>query len=612
MKRTLSLILTLIMVMGIFTTLPVSANAASVDNLIFHLNEDKKSYTVDVCRDSAKGNLIIPSEYNGLPVTNICEYAFTMCSELTSITIPDSVTSIGSRAFSDCEKLKTITIGGGVKSIGTLAFYNCKNLEKINVAESNKAFSFVDGVLFNKDKTTLIQYLEGKTTETYKIPKTVKRIGEMAFAYCTNIKSVIIPDSVKTIEQTAFLYCFALSSVTMGNGITDICDQAFSGCISLESIKITKNVTNIADGVFLGCFNLKKIIVDDENNCFVAANDVLFDKDKTILIQYPAGKTKEFYIIPSGVKHIGLVAFVGCGSLEKITIPDSVKNISEGAFLLCNNLKSVEIPGSVTKIGKMAFGYCVSDTAEIKKIDGFTIYGAKETAAEKYAKYNRFTFETACAHKSTKWVTYRKATVYKAGSKHKVCAECGAIFKTEKIGQLKCSKPAIKKISNTEHGVKITLSTVKGADKYYIYRKTSDGSYSKIGSTTKTYYTDKTAKSGTKYYYIVKAINEAGASNSSSALSKYYLADPTLNTPSSTSKGIGLKWSKVTGASGYMVYRRTTNGSYKKITTEKGVSNVAYRDTTAKKGTKYYYKIKAYYSKTYSEYSNTKSITDKY
>ena len=612
MKRTLSLILTLIMVMGIFTTLPVSATAASVDNLIFHLNEDKKSYTVDACRDSAKGNLIIPSEYNGLPVTNICEYAFTMCSELTSITIPDSVTSIGSRAFSDCEKLKTITIGGGVKSIGTLAFYNCKNLEKINVDESNKAFSFVDGVLFNKDKTTLIQYLEGKTTETYKILKTVKRIGEMAFAYCTNIKSVIIPDSVKTIEQTAFLYCFALSSVTMGNGITDICDQAFSGCISLESIKITKNVTNIADGVFLGCFNLKKIIVDDENDCFVAANDVLFDKDKTTLILYPAGKTNEFYIIPSGVKHIGLAAFVGCGSLEKITIPDSVTNISEGAFLLCNNLKSVEIPGSVTEIGKMAFGYCVSDTAEIKKIDGFTIYGAKETAAEKYAKYNRFTFETACAHKSTKWVTYRKATVYKAGSKHKVCAECGAIFKTEKIGQLKCSKPVFKTISNTEYGVKITLGTVKGADKYYIYRKTSDGSYSKIGSTTKTYYTDKTAKSGTKYYYIVKAINEAGASASSSALSKYYLADPTLNTPSTTSKGIGLKWSKVTGAQGYMVYRRTASGSYKRLTTEKGVSNVTFRDTTAKKGTKYYYKVKAYKSKTFSAYSNTKSITDKY
>ena len=176
----------------------------------------------------------------------------------------------------------------------------------------------------------------------------------------------------------------------------------------------------------------------------------------------------------------------------------------------------------------------------------------------------------------------------------------------------KCSKPKLKSISNTSSGVKITWGKVSGADTYRVYRKTKNGSWKYLGSTSKTGYTDKTAKSGTKYYYAVRARNEAGNSSLSSSLSKYYLSDPTLKTPKSTKSGISLKWTKVTGAQGYIIYRKTGSGSYKKLKTEKGVSNLSYVDKSAKKGKKYTYKVKAYYSKTSSAYSNTKSITDKY
>ena len=177
---------------------------------------------------------------------------------------------------------------------------------------------------------------------------------------------------------------------------------------------------------------------------------------------------------------------------------------------------------------------------------------------------------------------------------------------------MKCSKPALKSIENTQYGVLTKWSKVKGADSYRVYRKTSKSEWEYLDSTKNVYFTDKTAKSGTKYYYAVRARNEAGNSSLSSSFSKYYLADPTLNTPSSSSKGIGLRWSKVEGAEGYMVYRKTADGSYKLLTIEEGISNVTFRDTSAEKGTKYYYKVKAYYSKTYSAYSNTKSVTDKY
>ena len=160
--------------------------------------------------------------------------------------------------------------------------------------------------------------------------------------------------------------------------------------------------------------------------------------------------------------------------------------------------------------------------------------------------------------------------------------------------------------------MKITWGGVKGADSYRVYRKTKNGSYKYLKSTKKKYFTDTTAKSGTKYYYAIRAKNEAGNSSLSSSLSKYYLADPTLKTPSSSSKGIALKWTKTTGAEGYIISSKTGTGSYKKLKVEKGVSNLSYRDTSAQKGKKYTYKVKAYKSKTYSAYSNTKTIKDKY
>ena len=216
------------------------------------------------------------------------------------------------------------------------------------------------------------------------------------------------------------------------------------------------------------------------------------------------------------------------------------------------------------------------------------------------------------AHTESDWITDKKATVTGAGSKHKECEVCGETTQTAKIAQLKCSKPKLSKIENTADGVKITWGKVSGADSYAVYRKTGSGSYKKIGTTSKTYYTDKKASSGKKYYYIVKAVNEAGSSSSSSSLSKVYLADPTLKTPSSSKSGVKLTWTKVSGADGYIVYRKTGSGDYKKIATVKGNSKITYTDKSAKKGKKYTYKVKAYKSKTYSAYSNTKTIKDKY
>ena len=235
---------------------------------------------------------------------------------------------------------------------------------------------------------------------------------------------------------------------------------------------------------------------------------------------------------------------------------------------------------------------------------------AAEVTVYVTATGSKYHFSSACSNMKnpiSKTLSEAKSLGYEPCSK---CAS-GNSSSGEKT-QSKCSKPKLKEISNTSSGVKITWGKVSGADKYYVYRKTSSSSYTKIGTTTKTSYTDKTAKSGRKYYYAVKAVNEAGSSSYSNSLSKLYLSAPTLKTPSSTKTGVKLTWNKTSGSEGYMVYRKTGSGSYSKIATVKGNSKVTYTDESAKKGKKYTYKVKAYKSKTYSAYSNTKTITDKY
>ncbi len=259
------------------------------------------------------------------------------------------------------------------------------------------------------------------------------------------------------------------------------------------------------------------------------------------------------------------------------------------------------------------------DEPTLKSIEnsayGVLIKWGKVTGAEKYNVYRKISGGEYKYIGATSDTYYTDKTA-ESGTKYYYAIrgkrDTSVSSQSASLSKYYLAVPTLKTITNTEYGVKITWGKVSGAEKYNVYRKVSGGEYEYIGATSNAYYTDKTAKSGTKYYYEVRAKKGETVSALSSAKSIYHLADTTLNTPSSTTSGIKLSWSKVTGAEGYMVYRKTGSGSYTKIKTEKGVSNLSYTDTSAKKGKKYTYKVKAYKSKTYSAYSNTKTITDKY
>ncbi len=308
-----------------------------------------------------------------------------------------TVTSIGDSAFAYNNSLTSVTIPNGVTNIDNSAFDLCYSLTEIKVDANNKNYSSQDGVLFNKNKTELIQYPIGSTRTSYDIPNSVISIGAWAFEDCENLTSVTIPESVTSIGEDAFSSCDSLASVTIGNGVTSIgggafedCpkltsvtipnsvisigERAFRYCDSLTSVTIPESVTSIGESAFAYCDSLTEIKVDTNNENFSSQDGVLFDKNKTELIQYPIGNERKTYDIPKGVTSIGDDAFAYCSKLTSVTIPESVTSIGDWAFVNCNGLTSITIPNGVTTIGDYAFDGCNS-LASVTIPNGVTSIG---------------------------------------------------------------------------------------------------------------------------------------------------------------------------------------------------------------------------------------------
>jgi hypothetical protein len=337
---------------------------------------------------------------------------------ITDVVIEDGVTHIGNFAFCGLKRLRTVTIPASVTSIGEGTFRNCDSLTTITVASDNAHYTTEDGVLFNKDKTTLIRYPQGRSgaytipygvttigaTAFYSstgltsvtIPNTVTTIepGEFkpgfenenffdlivtrmvkiikndirkglvlgAFGNCTGLESITIPGSVISIGEWAFAGCTGLTSVTIEEGVKSIERYAFFGCANLTSITIPNSVISIENGAFLSCTSLTSITVAGNNAHYSSVDGVLFSKAKDTLILYPKGRSGTYYTIPSSVISIANRAFFASANLTSVTIPNSVKFIGMLAFAN-SGLTSVTIPGSVTYIQYDAFSNCANLTS---------------------------------------------------------------------------------------------------------------------------------------------------------------------------------------------------------------------------------------------------------
>ena len=333
-KRLLSFVLAVLMIASL---LPATALAADiVDSGTCGAEGDGSNLTWTL---DSEGLLTISGtgrmrDYKGNGNVPWCDYSYNV----KSVLILSGVTYIGDFAFSVLNHLMSVVISDSVASIGHQCFFSCDSLTGIWVNEGNIYYSnSADGVLFNKDKTTLIQC--PGAFKAYTIPDSVTSIGEDAFASCESLTSVIIPDSVTSIGRYAFDACDSLTSVMIPDSVTSIGKDAFSFCDSLTGIWVSEG----------------------NNDYSSDASGVLFNKAKTTLIRCPG--TFKAYAIPDSVTSIGADAFEGCSSLTSVTIPGSVTRIDEWAFRGCSSLTSVTIPNSVTRIGEYAFFNCISLTS---------------------------------------------------------------------------------------------------------------------------------------------------------------------------------------------------------------------------------------------------------
>ena len=331
--------------------LMVSADAVEIGGIWYNLvSKTKQAEVTEMPSGSYSGAIEISDKvpYNGsvYSVTSIGDYAFSSCSELISVTIPNSVTSIGDYAFDDCTSLTSIEIPNSVTSIGWNAFSGCTGLTSVTIPNSvtsigEEAFSGCFNLTsvhitdleswckiafgsYNSNPLSCAHhfFFNGEEIKDLVIPNSVTSIGREAFSGCSGLTSVTISNSVTSIGYRAFEDCTGLTSITIPNSVTSIGGRAFLSCTGLTSVTVPNSVTNIGNYAFDGCSGLTSVT------------------------------------LPNNVTSIGWNAFSGCTGLTSVTIPNNVTSIGSDAFYGCSGLTTITIGNGVKFIDKNAFVQC--------------------------------------------------------------------------------------------------------------------------------------------------------------------------------------------------------------------------------------------------------------
>ncbi|MBQ8319307.1 MAG: leucine-rich repeat domain-containing protein [Clostridia bacterium] len=345
--------------------------------MVFKLINNNTEYELSNI-GTAVGDIVVPDEYRGKPVTSIGKKAFAQKPKLTSITLGPNIRTIGEQAFYKCLYLKTANIPAGVTSIGKKAFQSCSVLESdivipegvTEIAEGTfgycRALKNVK-IGSNVKKIDLSAFTDCDNLSKIEIPDSVETIGEYAFSACVSATELILGDGVKSIGKNAFYQCTALTKIELSENVETIGEYAFANCSEVTEVTMEDKVTSIGIGAFMDCVKLATFDLSDglqtigydsilRTAIWTAADNIVYlDEDWLVDCKIKDAAT---YQVKDGTIGIGSGAFIGCNTFTQMFLPDSVEIIDSLAFAGCANLNAVVTGSSVERIGSQAFYYC--------------------------------------------------------------------------------------------------------------------------------------------------------------------------------------------------------------------------------------------------------------
>ena len=357
-------------------------NFVSASNLTGHLIMDDDITRINSNAFSSNTLTAITISNN---VESIPTNCFSWCRNLNTVTLPNGLGIINANAFTNCSSLKNINFPNSLISIGSSAFTSCSSLENINLENSN---ANIDNSAFsgcsNLQTVVLPNNISILNSQTFSnctslvniiLPETLLSIKSSCFSGCSALTNITIPNSVTSIESGVFSNCSSLETISLSNNLTNIPDNCFSYCFNLQSINLPDNITSIGmraftssgltsinlpinlqeignsaftgtsitsviipenveviDNTAFNCDTFQEFIVEENNSYFSADNGVLYNKNKTILLKYPYGKTNSTFVVPEGVVRVENGAFNPPISLMSITLPTTIESLGYSAF----------------------------------------------------------------------------------------------------------------------------------------------------------------------------------------------------------------------------------------------------------------------------------------
>ena len=626
MKRFVAIFFTLVMCISLFVSLGTTASAASVktgemqdtssdDNGTIYW---ELTYTLttaslrisgdgympngtDQCWRTALGSRKITELVIEEGVKSIMEGAFYGEDELKYVTLPSTLEFIGESAFADTS-ISFVTLPKNLRDFnGTI--FNSQSFTQYSVSPENPYYKAIDGVVYSKDLTKLVAYPVGRFADggdnNFNIPETVTEISSYAFLNCKH-SSFKIPGTVKDIQYQAFAGNTNLTSIDIENGVENIYDNAFIACNSLTSIHLPTSVK------YIGYCSLAFGYAFDFDGLSFMLDQQGIEHDAV---------TEENAVYYASLTGFSLDCFIICVVNEntKIYAPTDSAGHNYCKMFGVNFRSSQAITPKLLSAKQTETGVEIQWTYS-SDADGYYIY--RKNKSGDYVKIATVKGKVNLSYTDTKaYSSYENTYTVKAYNKNGVSR-----YFTKGVSAYYIPTPKLTSASNHYSGVKVSWEKVSTATNYNIYRKENGASsWEPIGTVSKSklYYIDKDVINLEKYQYTVRAYDDNSVSEYNTVgVGTKYVKAPSVKTFKNVTSGVYLKWSKVSGASSYRVYRKTESGKWKLI---KKLNNETfnYTDKDVKSGVKYTYAVKAvasgtlsgYYSKT-TKYLKKPVITD--